>query len=148
MTQATASGSGLRSTLREHFGFHRFRPGQEKVVRSALSGHDTVALMPTGSGKSLCFQLPALVMEGSTIVISPLIALMKDQTESLAQKGINAVAFNSTMTARERQEAEESLARGRKEFVYTTPEQLAKHEFRASCAARRSTSSWWMRRTA
>ncbi len=131
MTQATASGTGLRSKLREHFGFHRFRPGQEKVVRSALSGRDTLALMPTGSGKSLCFQLPALVMEGSTIVISPLIALMKDQTESLAQKGINAVAFNSTMSARQRQEAEESLARGRKEFVYTTPEQLAKHEFRS-----------------
>jgi ATP-dependent DNA helicase RecQ len=131
MSQATASGSGLRSTLREHFGFQRFRPGQEKVVRSALSGRDTLALMPTGSGKSLCFQLPALVMEGSTVVISPLIALMKDQTESLAQKGINAVAFNSTMSARERQEAEENLARGRKEFVYTTPEQLAKHEFRS-----------------
>ena len=87
--------------------------------------------MPTGSGKSLCFQLPALVMEGSTIVVSPLIALMKDQTESLAQKGIARVAFNSTMSPRERQEAEEVLARGGKEFVYTTPEQLANREFRA-----------------
>src|ERR1700758_2416355 len=88
MTVAAAPRSGLPSKLREHFGFRRFRPGQEKVVRSALSGRDTLAMMPTGSGKSLCFQLPALVMEGSTVVISPLIALMKDQTESLAEKGI------------------------------------------------------------
>src|SRR5262249_13390294 len=125
MSTATASRTGLTSKLREHFGFRRFRPGQEKVVRSALSGRDTLALMPTGSGKSLCFQLPGLVMEGSTVVISPLIALMKDQTESLAAKGISAIAFNSTMSPRERLEAEELVARGAKEFVYTTPEQLA-----------------------
>ncbi len=131
MSIATATRMGLRSTLREHFGFRQFRPGQERVVRSALSGRDTLALMPTGSGKSLCFQLPGLVMDGSTLVISPLIALMKDQTESLAQKGINAIAFNSTMSSRERQEAEELVARGGKEFVYTTPEQLANREFRS-----------------
>jgi ATP-dependent DNA helicase RecQ len=121
----------LRTKLREHFGFRRFRPGQEKVVRSALSGRDTLAMMPTGSGKSLCFQLPGLVMEGSTIVISPLIALMKDQVESLAEKDIGAVAFNSTMSSRERQEAEEIVLRGSKEFIYTTPEQLANREFRS-----------------
>ena len=131
MSMATASPIGLRTKLREHFGFPRFRPGQEKVVRAALSGRDALALMPTGSGKSLCFQLPGLVMEGSTVVISPLIALMKDQTESLAEKGIRAVAFNSTMSTRERQEAEEHVARGDKEFVYTTPEQLANREFRS-----------------
>jgi len=131
MSIVTPSRKGLTTKLREHFGFRRFRPGQEKVVRSALSGRDTLALMPTGSGKSLCFQLPGLVMEGSTVVISPLIALMKDQTESLAEKGISAVAFNSTMSPRERQEAEEALAGGRKEFVYTTPEQLANREFRS-----------------
>lgn len=131
MSIATASRMGLRSRLREHFGFQQFRPGQERVVRSTLSGRDTVALMPTGSGKSLCFQLPGLVMEGSTVVISPLIALMKDQTESLAEKGISAIAFNSTMSSRERQEAEEVVARGGKEFVYTTPEQLANREFRS-----------------
>lgn len=131
MSIATATRAGLRTTLREHFGFRQFRPGQEKVVRSALSGRDTLALMPTGSGKSLCFQLPGLVLEGSTVVISPLIALMKDQTEALAEKGIRAVAFNSTMSTRERQEAEEEVARGGKEFVYTTPEQLANREFRS-----------------
>jgi ATP-dependent DNA helicase RecQ len=131
MSLATGARTGLTSKLREHFGFRRFRPGQEKVVRSALSGRDTLALMPTGSGKSLCFQLPGLVMEGSTVVISPLIALMKDQTESLAERGISAVAFNSTMSPRERQDAEEAVARGGKEFVYTTPEQLANREFRS-----------------
>jgi ATP-dependent DNA helicase RecQ len=131
MSIATASRTGLTSKLREHFGFRRFRPGQEKVVRAALSGRNTLALMPTGSGKSLCFQLPGLVMEGSTLVISPLIALMKDQTESLAEKGISAVAFNSTMSPSERQQAEELVSRGAKEFVYTTPEQLANREFRS-----------------
>src|SRR5579875_1982785 len=131
MTVATAPRSGLRTKLREHFGFRQFRPGQERVVRSVLSGRDTLAMMPTGSGKSLCFQLPGLVMEGSTVVISPLIALMKDQTEALAEKGIRAVAFNSTMSSRERQEAEEQIARGSKEFVYTTPEQLANRDFRS-----------------
>src|SRR6516165_10334481 len=131
MSIVTASRTGLTTKLREHFGFRRFRPGQEKVVRSALSGRDTLAMMPTGSGKSLCFQLPGLVMEGSTIVISPLIALMKDQVESLAEKGISAVAFNSTMSSRERQEAEEFVQSGAKEFIYTTPEQLANREFRS-----------------
>src|SRR4051812_18104574 len=103
MTQATTSRVGLTSKLREHFGFRRFRPGQEAVVRSALAGRDTLVLMPTGSGKSLCFQLPGLEMDGSTLVVSPLIALMKDQTEALERKGFSAVAFNSTMSARERE---------------------------------------------
>jgi ATP-dependent DNA helicase RecQ len=130
MTQATASSMGLTSKLREYFGFRRFRPGQEAVVRSALAGRDTLVLMPTGSGKSLCFQLPALALGGSTIVVSPLIALMKDQTDALERKGFGTLCFNSTMTASERREAEEALVRGTKEFIYTTPEQLAKREFR------------------
>jgi ATP-dependent DNA helicase RecQ len=131
MAQSAASRVGLTSKLREHFGFRRFRPGQEAVVRSVLAGRDTLVLMPTGSGKSLCFQLPALEMEGSTVVVSPLIALMRDQTEALGRKGFGAVAFNSTLTARERQEAEEALTRGSKEFIYMTPEQLANRDFRA-----------------
>ncbi len=130
MTQAMACSVGLTSRLREHFGFRRFRPGQEAAVRSALAGRDTLVLMPTGSGKSLCFQLPALELSGSTIVVSPLIALMKDQTDALERKGFEAVAFNSTMTASERLQAEENLVSGPKGFIYTTPEQLAKAEFR------------------
>ena len=95
--------------------------------------------MPTGSGKSLCFQLPALEMEGATIVVSPLIALMKDQAESLRDKGFDVVAINSTISAAERAEAERTIARGDKVFIYTTPEQLADPEFRAllhQCANR------------
>jgi ATP-dependent DNA helicase RecQ len=130
MTPSTASRAALTSKLREHFGFRRFRPGQETVVRSALAGRDTLVLMPTGSGKSLCFQLPALELDGSTVAVSPLIALMKDQTEALERKGFGALAFNSTMSAREREEAEAALIRGGKEFVYTTPEQLSKPAFR------------------
>jgi ATP-dependent DNA helicase RecQ len=90
--------------------------------------------MPTGSGKSLCFQLPGLEMEGPTLVVSPLIALMKDQTDALLSKGITAVAINSTLSARERQAALEQIARGGREFIYTTPEQLANREFRALLA--------------
>ncbi len=123
--------AGLVRRLREHFGFRRFRPGQERVVQSALDGRDTLVIMPTGSGKSLCFQLPALVIGGTTVVVSPLIALMRDQAEALLARGIDVVAINSTMSAAERRDAEESIAARRSTFIYTTPEQLADPEFRA-----------------
>ena len=84
-----------------HFGFRQFRPGQERAVQAAMEGRDTIVIMPTGSGKSLCFQLPALALEGTTVVVSPLIALMKDQTDALRARGIAAVAVNSTLTAAE-----------------------------------------------
>jgi ATP-dependent DNA helicase RecQ len=122
----------LSKKLREHFGFRRFRPGQEQVVQAALDGRDTIVIMPTGSGKSLCFQLPALALVGTTVVVSPLIALMKDQTDALADKGIEAAAVNSTLTPAAQREAIEAIAAGRKEFVYTTPERLADPEFRAA----------------
>jgi superfamily II DNA or RNA helicase len=121
----------LTRRLRQYFGFRPFRPGQEQAIRSALRGRDTVVIMPTGSGKCLCFQLPALELEGATIVVSPLIALMKDQVESLRAKGFEVVAFNSTISAAEREEAEQAIAAGHKGFIYTTPEQLATPEFRA-----------------
>jgi ATP-dependent DNA helicase RecQ len=126
-----AERARLTDRLRQHFGFRRFRPGQEKAIRSALQGRDTLIIMPTGSGKSLCFQLPALEMEGATIVVSPLIALMKDQAESLRGKGFEVVAINSTISAADRAEAEQTIAQGDKVFIYTTPEQLADPEFRA-----------------
>jgi ATP-dependent DNA helicase RecQ len=131
MTQTSPSLVGLTAKLREHFGFRRFRPGQEAAVRAALAGRDALVLMPTGSGKSLCFQLPSMEMKGSTIVVSPLISLMKDQTDSLERKGHDVVAINSSLTARERSLAEVSIALGQKDFVYTTPEQLVNHAFRA-----------------
>jgi ATP-dependent DNA helicase RecQ len=120
----------LRERLRENFGFRRFRPGQEEAVQAAMEGRDTLVIMPTGSGKSVCFQLPALELEGTTVVVSPLIALMKDQVDRLRERGFEAVAVNSTLTAAELREAEEHIARGKKEFVYTTPERMAVPEFR------------------
>jgi ATP-dependent DNA helicase RecQ len=132
MAIGTQLGSGeLTRKLREHFGFRSFRPGQRRAVESALGGRDTVVLMPTGSGKSLCFQLPALALAGKTVVVSPLIALMKDQADALRQRGVTALAMNSTLSASEVREANEAIAAGRVEFIYTTPERLADPEFRA-----------------
>jgi ATP-dependent DNA helicase RecQ len=96
-----------------------------------MESRDVLVVMPTGSGESLCFQLPALALDGTTIVVSPLIALMKDQADALRAKGVEAVTINSTLTASERQRAEADILSGKAEFVYTTPEQLANSEFRA-----------------
>lgn len=126
-----ASVRQLRQKLREHFGFQTFRPGQVEAVRAALDGRDTLVVMPTGSGKTLCFQLPALELEGTTIVVSPLIALMKDQADRLRERGITVAALHSALSARERRAAEEAIAAGRVEFVYTTPERMADPTFRA-----------------
>jgi len=100
-------------------------------VKAALAGRDTLVVMPTGSGKSLCFQLPALELPGATVVVSPLIALMRDQTEALRQRGFEAMAINSALSREEREEAEERLRSGFQGFIYTTPEQLASAEFRS-----------------
>lgn len=131
---AMRNSAHLRKKLREHFGFKRFRPGQEEVVQAAMEGRDTVVVMPTGSGKSLCFQLPALALEGTTVVVSPLLALIKDQTEALAERGIEVAAINSTLSATEQREALDAIAANRKEFVYTTPERLADPDFQALLA--------------
>ena len=120
----------LARRLRAQFGFRAFRPGQEQAVRAAMDGRDTLVVMPTGSGKSLCFQLPALEMPGATIVVSPLIALMKDQTEALHQRGFEAISLNSTLTKKQREDAEERIRQGFQGFIYTTPEQLASPEVR------------------
>ncbi|MBN9118153.1 MAG: ATP-dependent DNA helicase RecQ [Planctomycetes bacterium] len=127
----TVNARVLREKLRAHFGFRQFRPGQLEAVRCAMEGRDVLIVMPTGSGKSLCFQLPALELEGTTVVVSPLIALMKDQADSLRGRGIEVAVVNSTLTASERRQAEEDIISGKAEFVYTTPEQLANADFRA-----------------
>ena len=87
----------LRSTLKRVFGYDSFRPLQEEIVTAALSGADVFALLPTGGGKSLCFQLPALLRPGLTVVVSPLIALMKDQVDALTATGVPATFLNSTL---------------------------------------------------
>ncbi len=132
MSEATALvGTDVRDILRDHFGFRRFRPGQRRAVQAAIEGRDTIVIMPTGSGKSLCFQLPALHLPGTTVVVSPLIALMKDQADALRERGVDVATVNSTLSAAERREAEAMIAEARAEFVYTTPERMADPQFRA-----------------
>ncbi len=119
----------VAETLRHSFGFDRFRPGQEAVVRDALGGRDLLAVMPTGGGKSLCYQLPALLRPGVTVVISPLIALMQDQVRLLADNGIAASFVNSSLSGRESSERIERALSGETRLLYLAPERLLMPEF-------------------
>ncbi|HYT92494.1 MAG TPA: ATP-dependent DNA helicase RecQ, partial [Gemmataceae bacterium] len=127
----------LRERIRDYFGFRKFRPGQAEAVNSALEGRDTLVVMPTGSGKSLCFQLTALALEGITVVVSPLISLMKDQVDHLFDNGVWAVGMNSTLTPPQQVAAEKDIVQGRAAIVYTTPERLADPRFRELLKARK-----------
>ena len=104
--------NAARRVLAEVFGYSAFRPGQEKVIAATLSGRDVMAVMPTGAGKSLCYQIPALVMEGVTIVVSPLISLMRDQVNALIQNGVRAAYLNSSLTPRQHMLALDNARRG------------------------------------
>lgn len=115
--------------LQKHFLHSTFRPGQEDVIKSILEGHDTVALMPTGGGKSLCYQLPALVLDGITIVVSPLIALMKNQVDALNARGINAALINSSLDGKELLHRVQELKKGTYKIVYIAPERFKNKEF-------------------
>ncbi len=114
----------LQDTLLTHFGFKQFRPLQEEIVRSILAGKDTVALLPTGGGKSICFQLPGVLLSGVCLVISPLISLMNDQVFHLRVKKIRAVALNSTVNAEKQLHLLTEIVNGRYKFVYLSPEKL------------------------
>ncbi len=122
------SPEALRRVLRRTFGLERLRPGQEAVIARALRGLSTLALMPTGAGKSLCYQLPAVLLDGITVVVSPLIALMKDQADALAELGIATVQWHGSLSAAELGAAQQALEDGRARVVFTTPEQLARPE--------------------
>ena len=115
--------------LKQYFGYDKFRPGQEKLIDSILSGRDVLGILPTGAGKSLCFQVPALIMEGITLVISPLISLMKDQVASLNQVGIHAAFLNSSLTYGQYQKALAFASEGRYKIIYVAPERLETAEF-------------------
>ena len=119
----------LFQKLQTYFAYKNFRAGQEQVVDSILDGNDTVAVMPTGAGKSLCFQFPALILPGITIVISPLIALMKNQIDSLNARGINAITLNSSQSYEDQQIDFEKLKSGETKIIYIAPERLANAEF-------------------
>ena len=115
----------LHTTLKENFGFEKFRTNQEEIINTVLQNKDTLAIMPTGGGKSICFQLPALLFPGLTIVISPLIALMKDQVDGLKSNGIPACYINSTQTEDEQQQHIDNIINQKIKLVYIAPESLS-----------------------
>jgi ATP-dependent DNA helicase RecQ len=114
----------LRAALKQYFGFESFRPLQEEIVRDALAGKDVFAVLPTGGGKSLCFQVPALVRPGLTVVVSPLISLMKDQVDAMQASGVAATFLNSTLAASEARERLRGLHTRRFRLLYVAPERL------------------------
>lgn len=120
----------LHEILTRHWGYTAFRPLQEDIMQSVMQGHDTLALLPTGGGKSLCFQVPGLAIEGLTLVVTPLIALMKDQVENLRARDIAAEAIYSGMTARQTELALNHAGYGKTKFLYLSPERLVSERFR------------------
>jgi ATP-dependent DNA helicase RecQ len=122
-----------QTILKKYFGYDQFRAGQEEIVRSILKGDDTLALLPTGGGKSICFQVPGLMMEGTTLVISPLISLMKDQVDGLVKRGIAATYINSSLDKEEQEQRFTFFTEGKYTFVYVSPERLALVSFRKLC---------------
>jgi ATP-dependent DNA helicase RecQ len=118
-----------QSALERHFGFSRFREGQDGVIEAVLAGQDVIVVMPTGSGKSLCYQLPALLFEGTTLVISPLIALMKDQVDALNARDIAATFINSSISFDDQQARLRGMARGEYRLVYVAPERFRNSRF-------------------
>ncbi len=120
----------LESTLLEKFGFSEFREGQKQVIENLLNGHSSLAIFPTGGGKSICYQLPALLLDGITLVISPLIALMKDQVQSLENKGIPAVRIDSSIASEDWIENKRRIASGEIKLLFISPERFSNEGFR------------------
>src|ERR1700742_1641847 len=114
----------LLATLKQTFGYDSFRPLQEEIITDALAGRAVFALMPTGGGKSLCFQVPALLREGLAVVVSPLIALMDDQVATLEELGVAAAALNSTLSAEQQRDLAARIKRGEVKMLYLAPERL------------------------
>jgi ATP-dependent DNA helicase RecQ len=131
-TAARTEWRKVQRALRQVFGLDEFRPGQEAVIRAVVEGRDTLAVMPTGAGKSLCYQLPGLGLHGTTVVVSPLISLMKDQCEKLQEAGVAVVQLHSALRRGEANEAMASVSEQRSEFLLVTPERLTDPEFLAS----------------
>ena len=129
MTHAATNRDAALAALKSFFGFEEFREGQREVVEAILEGHDTVVVMPTGGGKSLCFQLPALMREGVTVVVSPLIALMKDQVDALAARGLPATFINSSLDFEEQKARVAGLKRGDYKLLYVAPERFRSNHF-------------------
>src|SRR5213592_149318 len=124
MKEAAKNLSHAREVLKHRFGYDSFRPQQEEIIGTVLAGKDCMVLMPTGGGKSLCYQLPALLLDGLTIVVSPLIALMKDQIDFLQRRGIEAARLDSSIEATEQRELFERLRAGTLKLLYVAPERF------------------------
>ena len=123
--------SSMESVLKKSFGLETFRPKQKEIIESVLEKHNTLGVLPTGSGKSLCYQVPALILEGTTIVISPLISLMQDQVNTLQDKGINAQYINSNMSKKDQENVERLVFNGEVDLLYVAPERFNSSEFLA-----------------
>src|SRR5689334_6981389 len=128
--------TALAAELKQRFGFDSFRPGQQEIVLDILAGRDVLAIMPTGGGKSLCFQFPALLRPGVTLVVSPLIALMQDQVRLLRDNGIAATFINSSLEGAEISRRTGALLRGEYKLLYLAPERLLLPEFLGGPLAR------------
>src|SRR6185436_9355779 len=129
MSTTGDSTSDVRARLRADFGHPDFRPGQEAIVAAVLDGFDVLAVMPTGSGKSLGYQLPAVVLPGTTLVVSPLISLMKDQVDELNRRGIPSGALHSMLPPARKQEVLRAARAGALRLLYVAPERFASEPF-------------------
>lgn len=138
MTTSNGTGAAMadaQAALKRYFGYESFRPGQQQAIEAILSGRDTLAIMPTGAGKSLCYQVPSLLFEGVTLVISPLIALMHDQVAALEAAGVPAAYLNSSLSAEEQRDVMDRVRSGDVVLLYCAPERLARQDFRELAAS-------------
>lgn len=132
-----ASLDDARHVLSQTFGYNTFRGPQEQVIERTLAGQHTLLLMPTGGGKSLCYQIPAMLFDGLTVVISPLIALMKDQVDTLVARGIDATFINASLKRKERESRYARLREGQYKLLYVTPERFRKDDFVEALSTRK-----------
>jgi ATP-dependent DNA helicase RecQ len=129
LTEADVPGSRMLREAERRFGITELRPGQEELLRAAMAGRDALGILPTGAGKSLCYQLPALLLPDAVVVVSPLLALMKDQTDRLEEAEVAVEKLDSTLTGTETREAVERIAGGETDVIYVTPERLENPEY-------------------
>ncbi|WP_162504749.1 RecQ family ATP-dependent DNA helicase, partial [Treponema endosymbiont of Eucomonympha sp.] len=128
MNEPTALPSAVREVLKRCFGYERFRAGQAEIIAALLAGRDSLGVMPTGAGKSLCYQVPALLLPGLTLVVSPLISLMRDQVAALVQSGVSAACLTSSLSPAEYAAAVRNALAGAYKIVYVAPERLLRDD--------------------